>query len=55
MGCNGRTVSKKSQKKRINVISFSIKKKADVSLLSIKRVKNYYKLKVIVKRFGEAK
>tara|TARA_B100000686_G_scaffold331862_1_gene395939 strand:- start:372 stop:3227 length:2856 start_codon:yes stop_codon:yes gene_type:complete len=42
-------LSKKSQKKRINVISFSIKKKADVSLLSIKRVKNYYKLKVIVK------
>jgi len=42
-------LSNKSKKKGINVISFSVEKKADVFLLNIRRIKNYFKLKVIVK------
>ena len=42
-------LSLKAQKRGINVISFSCKKKADVSLLKIKKIKNYYRLKISVK------
>jgi len=41
--------SKKAKKNRINIISFSKKKKADISLLNIKKFKNYYRLKVNIK------
>ena len=41
---------KKARKKGINVVSFGIKKKADVSLLDIKKIKNHYKLKIVVKK-----
>tara|TARA_Y100000590_G_scaffold381458_1_gene450648 strand:+ start:5002 stop:7854 length:2853 start_codon:yes stop_codon:yes gene_type:complete len=36
-------------KKKINVISFSRKKKADIFLLSIKSINNFYRLKINVK------
>ena len=42
-------LSNKAKKKRINVISFSVKQKADIFLLWIRRIRNNYKLKVIVK------
>jgi len=40
---------KKAIKKGINVTSFSYKSNADVFLLNIKKIKNYYRLKVSVK------
>ena len=43
-------LSNKAKKRRINVISFSSKKKADIFLLGIKRIKNRYRLKVIVNK-----
>jgi len=43
-------LSKQARKKGINVISFSSKKKADIFLLKIRKIKNYYRLKVIVKK-----
>ena len=39
----------KANKKGINVISFSRKKKSDISLSNIQKFKNYYRLKIIVK------
>jgi len=41
--------SKKAKKNRINVISYGIKKDSDICLLSAKKNKNFYKLKIIVK------
>ena len=41
--------SKKAKKNNLNVISFSSKKKADIFLLSIKKIKKYYRIKVAVK------
>jgi len=43
-------LSNQAKKKGINIISFSSRKKADVSLLSTRRIKNCYRLKVIVKK-----
>jgi len=42
-------LSNKAKKKGINIISFSSGKKADVFLLSKTKIKNHYKLKIIVK------
>ena len=42
-------LSNKASKKRINVISFGCKRKSDIFLSDIKRIKNYYRLKIIVK------
>ncbi len=42
-------LSEKATKKGINVISFGRKKKADIFLLSIKKINNYYRLKIGVK------
>ena len=42
-------LSKKAKKNGINVISFGIKNKSDVFLSYIKKFKNYYRLKIIVK------
>ena len=39
----------KAKLKKLNIISFSFKKKADISILSIKKIKNNYKLKIKVK------
>jgi len=39
----------KAKKRRLNIISFSLTKKADTFLLGIKKIKNYYRLKVMVK------
>ena len=41
--------SNKAKKNKINVISFSSKKKADVFLSNIKRINKYYRITVIVK------
>jgi len=41
---------KKARKKRVNVISFSLKKEADIFLLGIKKIKKIYKLKISVKK-----
>ena len=43
-------LSNKARKKKIKIISFSSKKKADIFLLKTRRVKNFYKLKIIVKK-----
>ena len=43
-------LSNQARKKGINVISFSSKKKADIFLLGTRRIKNHYRLKVIVKK-----
>ena len=43
-------LSNKARKKGINVISFSSKKKADIFLLRTIKIKNNYRLKVIVKK-----
>ena len=43
-------LSNQARKKGINVISFSSKKKADIFLLRTRRIKNYYRLKVSVKK-----
>ena len=43
-------LSNQARKKGINVISFSAKKRADIFLLGIRRIKNHYRLKVIVKK-----
>ena len=42
-------LSNKAKKKGINVISFSSKKKADICLLGTKKIRNHYRLKVIIK------
>jgi len=41
--------SNKAKKKRINILSFSTKKKADIFLLNIKKINKYYRLKIAVK------
>ena len=43
-------LSKKAKKNNINVISFGLKKKADIFLQEIKKVKNLYRLKVNVRK-----
>ena len=43
-------LSNKAKVKKIKIISFSSKKRADISLLSIKRIKKLYKLKVIINK-----
>ena len=40
--------SNKAKKNKINIISFSFKKKADVFLSNIKKINKYYRLKIIV-------
>ena len=42
-------LSKKANKNEINVVTFGLKKKSDVFLLGIKKIRNFYRLKVIVK------
>ena len=42
-------LSNKANKKKIKVISFGLKKKSDIFLLKIKKIKNHYSLKVSVK------
>ena len=44
-----RFLSNKAKKRGIRVISFSSKQKANISLLETKMIKNYYRLKIIVK------
>ena len=39
----------KAAKRKINIISYSSKKKADIFLLGFKKIKNYYELKINVK------
>ena len=39
-----------AKKKGINVISFGSKRKADIFLLRTRRIKNHYRLKVVVKK-----
>ena len=39
----------KARKKKLNIITFSTKKKADVFLFDAKKIKNNYKIKVIIK------
>jgi len=41
--------SKKAKKRGVNVVSFGIKKKSDIYLLGTKKIKNYYRLKIIIK------
>jgi len=43
-------LSNKAKKKGINVISFSSKKRADIFLLKTIRIKNHYRLKIIIKK-----
>ncbi len=40
----------KARKRKINIISFSLKKKADIFLLNSKKIKKYYKLKIIASK-----
>jgi len=42
-------LSQKSKKKGIKVVSFSSNKRADIFLLKIKKIKNYYRAKINVK------
>ena len=42
-------LSNRAKKKRINVVTFSLKKKSDIFLLGVKKVKNYYRMRIIVK------
>ena len=42
--------SNKAKKNKINIISFSSKKKADVFLSNIKKINKYYRITVIVKK-----
>ncbi len=41
---------KKAKKNKINVVSFSFRKKADIFLSSIKKVNKYFRLKIIVNK-----
>ena len=43
-------LSNKALKKEIKVISFSSKKKADIYLSGVKKIKSIYKLKIIIKK-----
>jgi len=42
-------LSNKAKKNGINVVSFGIKKKSDIFLLSVKKIKNYHRLKIVIK------
>jgi len=42
-------LSNKAKKNAINIISFSLKKKSDIYLMGIKKIKNYFRLKINVK------
>ena len=42
--------SDKAKKAKINITSFSIKKKSDIFLISVKKIKKYFRLKVNVKK-----
>ena len=42
-------LSEKAKKNKINITSFSIKKKSDIYLMRIKKIKNYFRLKINVK------
>jgi len=42
-------LSNKAKKNAINITSFSLKKKSDIYLMSIKKIKNYFRLKINVK------
>ena len=42
-------LSNKAKKNGINIISFSLKKRSDIFLMSIKKIKNYFRLKINVK------
>ena len=41
--------SNKAKKNGINIISFSLKKRSDIFLMNIKKIKNYFRLKINVK------
>jgi murE/murF fusion protein len=41
-------LSKKAKKNKINITSFSLKKKSDIYLMSIKKIRNYFRLKINV-------
>ena len=42
-------LSRLANKNKINITSFSLKKKSDIFLLSMKKIKNYFRLKINVK------
>ena len=42
-------LSSKAKKNEVNITSFSLKKKSDIYLMSIQKIKNYFKLKINVK------
>ena len=42
-------LSKKAKKNKLNITSFSFKKNSDIFLSSVKKIKNYYQLKINVK------
>jgi len=42
-------LSNKAKKNGINITSFSLKKKSDIYLMGIKKIKNYFRLKINVK------
>jgi len=42
-------LSDKAKKNGINIISFSLKKRSDIFLLAIKKVKNYFRLKINIR------
>ena len=42
-------LSRKAKKRKINIISFSVKKKSDIYLMNIKKVKKNFRLKINVK------
>lgn len=42
-------LSNKAKKNGINITSFSIKKRSDIFLLDVKKIKNYFRLKINVK------
>jgi len=41
---------KKAKEREVNIVSFSLKKKADIFLKNIKKIKNYYRVKVSVSK-----
>jgi len=44
-----RLLSRKAKKNGINITSFSLKKRSDIFLLGIKKIKNYFRLKINVR------
>ena len=42
-------LANKAKKNEINITSFSLKKKSDIYLMGIKKIKNYFRLKINVK------